>query len=300
MAVVVGLVSGPAGSVLAAGTRTIAVTALNRTEPTRSMAFGGAATALGVDASLVWTNPAALARTAGQAVTFTGQRGMFGELAGNILWSVRAGQLTYAFGAIYDDTGTTTLHAADGTERTVTLQQDLVGTASCGMAFSPDVAGGFTVKVISSRLFDEFSATAVAADAGLHVRLTDNVKLGVAITNAGTDLKYFDEAASLPSTLRGGIAAGWRIDTGGNPDILLLLADAERELTSFRTGWRLGTEYQIRGIVSVRGGVRSETGGPMRLTTGVGIKAGGQRIDYGVEFGGGFDTPHSLSLTFQF
>ena len=51
------------------------VNVTNKVEATRAQAFGGAAAAIGNDATLVWVNPASPAQTRGSAVTISGQRG---------------------------------------------------------------------------------------------------------------------------------------------------------------------------------------------------------------------------------
>ena len=56
--------------------RAAVTTALDKVEATRAEALGGAATALGLDHTLVWLNPAALAQIAGSALTLSGQPGM--------------------------------------------------------------------------------------------------------------------------------------------------------------------------------------------------------------------------------
>lgn len=290
----------PAASIYA---KVTAINALNKVEPSRARALGGAATAIGYDSTLVWVNPASTAQANRSSITFAGQRGHFREITGQGLWTkpYRKGILT--LGVMYYDTGSMNFRASDGSLRQMTLQQDFVGSVSYAGAISPRMNGGFTLKGIRSQLFGKASASALAGDAGWQMRLTKILKMGMAIQNVGTKLTYLDEAVSLPTATRVGFAIGARMAQLGlsgamGRDVLIFMGDAELPLHEPGMTLRGGIEYQWRGILALRAGAhRAARVALSNYSAGLGFHLGQYRLDYSIRFGGVFEVPQTFSLT---
>jgi len=282
----------------AASAGTEPVNVLTRAPATRADAIGGAATALGRDAGLVWLNPAAPAFTTNSSLTLAGQRGFFGEVLGQGLLTSPFTGGVLAFGIMYYDAGTAALYTSDGTPRKLDVQQDFMGSLTWSRAFSPALAVGVTLKGLNSILFGENTSAAFASDAGAQFRINDCLKVGVALRNIGTQLQYHEDRISLPSSFRAGAMLGTWV---GKRDALLLTSDAETPLRGGEVTWCAGAEYQWHGMVSLRAGAHILPGTELgRWTAGAGIVFRQYRLDYGVQFGGGFDAPHTLSLTMVF
>ncbi len=198
----------PLAGVIATPARgtTDGVTAVSQIESTRAQALGGAATALGHDAALAWLNPASLAGIPGQSVTLGGQRGFYGELTGHALWSRPVSSITIAAGVIYDDAGSVSLFAPDGSLHTLALQQDFAGLAGIAGSISNVLVAGGSVKILSSRLVEAVTTSAVAVDFGVQASVSSRIKIGAAIRNAGSRLHYGEDPVSLPSTMHAGVA----------------------------------------------------------------------------------------------
>jgi hypothetical protein len=286
-----------------AGAQTATVNAFGKVEATRAQAFGGAATALGLDPTLVWVNPAAAALVADPSITLAGQRGYFGEVTGQGVWTTALGGGRIVLGALYYDAGQVSLKASDGTWRTMNLQQDFAASVSYAAALSKDVASGFTIKGLRSQLFGDFTAHAIAADGGVQMRLTDMLKGGFAVQNVGTRLKYSKEKISLPAALRGGLAMGLRMRSLGSPaegdsDTVVVVCDAVLPAEENGVSLKGGAEYSWRGIISLRAGVSFSTWKELsNYSAGFGLNLRRFRIDYGIRFGSVFDNPQTLSLT---
>lgn len=288
--------------VSAAFGQTSAVNALTAIEASRAEGFGGAAAAIGRDASVSWLNPAAAAQTSAASLTLAGQRGYFNEGAGQALISAPFAKGAVFAGLIYFDAGTMLLNSTDGSSKTARIQQDFLGSLGYAAVLAGSLAGGISVKAIRSEIFDN-SANAFALDAGLQTRVNRHVKAGACLQNLGSKLKYQEDAVDLPTLFRAGIAAGgwlnqWGLPSLSEADKFLVIIDAEFPLAEQDFSVRGGVEYQIGAILALRAGARlgnrDELGA---FSTGIGLSVGQYRLDYSIRFGGDFSNPQTLSLT---
>ena len=288
----------------AASGQTSPVNALTIVEASRAEGFGGAAAAVGRDASMSWLNPAAAAQS-GAALTLAGQRGYFNEAAGQALVSAPfAGGALFA-GLIYFDAGSVALNPDDGSSRTVRIQQDLLGSIGFAGTLAGPASGGISVKGIRSEIFGE-TAAALALDAGLQTRLNRFVKAGACLQNIGGRLRYETDAVNLPSLFRIGVAAGGWLSEWGFPSVfetdrLLVIADVEFPFAERTISFCGGVEYQLGTILAVRAGAKlANREESASFSSGIGLSAGKYRLDYSVRMGGDFSKPQTLSLTIRF
>ena len=274
------------------------VSALSKAQAPRADAFGGAAAALDADASLVWINPAS-GRVDDQVLAFSGQRGRFRELAGQVL---AAGPLlhgTGSVGVLYYDAGTAAITTSEGTILNIDVQRDLLGQMSYCRDIMPGITTGATLKGFYSSLFSMANSHAFALDAGVQVKLPQRITAGVLAQNLGTRLKYFEDSISLPAALRGGLARPWTFGRDLTASEVIVLADADYSMPRREMAWRGGAEYTWRGIASLRAGTylseRKKT-----VNAGFGVKYASLRLDYSAQFGGVGDVPHNISLSYVF
>ena len=272
---------------------------LSLVESPRAQALGGATTALGIDATLVWQNPAAAAHVRQPSLTLGGQRSFLGGLTWQALGVLPlGGRNVYSLGLSYYDAGSLTLRMLDGTSRRVNAQQDWMGSLGVGVALSSVASWGVLVKALRSELLDEFTATAAAFDTGVQVRLNKAFKLGVMMQNVGSKLKYRQDKISLPTAWRAGLAYGYRV---GTRDLLIGMADTVYALQEGALAVRGGVEYQWRGMVAVRAGAQlSEEQQVGNYSAGLGLTVQQYRLDYAIQLDTTFDLPQLFSLTISF
>ena len=294
-----------AWGVPAQAAETTPVNALNKVESTRAQAFGGAATALGNDPTLVWVNPAAPAQVAGSSLTLAAQRGYFSDMTGQGVFTtpLKPGVLTA--GLLYYDAGAGTgVYQTDGAEWKQPLQQDILGAAGFAMPIAPRVTAGGLLKAMHTQLGDDAKAWGAVLDAGVHIRVQDMFKLGFAVSNLGTRVRYLGDPVAPLAAVRAGAAVGWRFrdpeaDASVPSDSVILLLDAEYHLVDHDAVWHGGAEYTWHGWLSARAGVRLSTlREPSSFAAGAGFKFSGFRLDYSVRYSQEFDVPQTLSVTF--
>jgi len=291
------------------------VSALNKLENARSQGLGGAGVALGRDIGLVWLNPASAQGVTTDSISFTGQRGMFGESTGQAVGTGNIEAGTIIVGAGYYDAGEAELTAQDFTTRTVKAQRDFVGEV--GFASSPqdNLAVGAAVKYLSTELAEEFKASALAVDVGGQMNFTDSIKAGLALRNIGKGYRYRREFTQMPTTISLGLAGVVRMAQAmgiglTEGDLAVLTADMETKADAEILSYQAGLEYRTLRVLVLRAGARESPNEAMRsFSAGLGVMLkvplGGRdtlaRLDYAVHFGDKTITqPHILGLTVEF
>jgi len=295
-AALVWLMAGPVAALIGP------INVTNKVESTRAQAFGGAATALGNDPTLVWINPASPAEVSGSSVTLGGQRGYFDDMTGQGLVTLPVSSGMLSVGALYYDEGQTVAFRPDDSLVNAKLQQDILGAAGYALRLTPRVSTGALVKTFHSRLAEQATTTAVAGDLGIQIRVTPALKLGAVIQNIGTPLRFEQDPVALPTVARAGAAAGWRFASpGAGPgrfDTLILVTDAEYQVADRVSVWHAGVEYQWRGLIALRAGSRlASRQEPGTVAAGLGLRWERFRIDYTMRLSHDYEAPQTLALT---
>lgn len=268
--------------------------ALTETASPRLRGLGGSGVSIGGDPTMAWLNPAAAARLQGSALAFAGQRGILGDMAGQVLWAHAGESRTGLLAASYGSAGMATLNALDGSSRAVALQEDLLVALGFAAAPASDLTVGALVKMLHSVLFEEFATTQFACDLGMQYRAHPLAKIGLALRNAGTRARYLDDAVAAPLSIAGGAVAGFRSAQG---NAALVTADAEYQVSAKRTYLRIGAELILRNVVTTR--VGATVGGPSGLgglSFGLGFQLARYRIEYGLRLAGDFEVPQSIGV----
>jgi len=143
-----------------------------------------------------------------------------------------------------------------------------------GRRFTDRIFFGANVNVVSEKIMST-SATGVGLDIGLqYVNDPTGLKLGVALTNFGTGMKYsgsdleyrsqlpgtetgstpgsyqmISSTAQLPTQLKMGVTYDWDF----NEDNMLSISGAFYNNNSFNNQYILGLEYAFRNMVFLRG-----------------------------------------------
>lgn len=162
---------------------------------------------------------------------------------------------------------------------------DLAVGASYGRRVG-SVGLGATLKYIHESIGGN-SADAYAADLGaLHRFEAWPVSVGADLANAGTKVRFIDQAAPLPLVLRTGVTYG---QTKSFPHALSLQIDFPRDSDPVL---RLGAEYQGFGPFALRVGYRTFSAGQRDAVLGkaLGSAASGFSEFYGLFLGMGLQT----------
>ena len=156
---------------------------------------------------------------------------------------------------------------------------------------------GGSVKYIGSTLLDEYTASALALDAGWLVRETNSgLGFGVALSNYGTGLKYLKEQNPLPSIMRVGLS--YFRPTIKEQSVLLTL-EGDFYTAESLSNLRAGLEYHLEHIFNFRFGykARDDNKGP---AMGVGAHHGGFAIDFAVTMGNAVFNTTQVAFTYKF
>ena len=138
----------------------------------RSYGMAETGTALKGEICALHYNPAGMINVQERQSAFSYQRGIADDNFGVATYGLPLHDYVFGASLLYYDAGSIELTNRYGATRTVKAQQDYVlNLAACRKSFSWSFLGfvtyGVNLKLLHSKLVDEFSATAVAADVGL-------------------------------------------------------------------------------------------------------------------------------------
>jgi hypothetical protein len=254
------------------------------------------------DVAAAYWNPSGLNDMTGKSVTFmhaiwlediSFQNAMYAQKTDNGAFAVGATYLSMSDIAKFDNTGVA--------QNDSYKPSDMAAWLSYARQIG-EVPVGVSVKYISSQI-DSHSATAVAADVGVMiktVRLADReLRIGLAVQNLGTQMKFISESFGLPlnvkagasyaltERLTGALDVNKPVDTDviGNAGLQYLYPFGEKMFIAGRAGYRSNTNA-LNGLAG--------------FTGGLGFGYYGIQIDYAFVPYGDLDDTHRISLTYNF
>ena len=274
----------------------------------RQAAAAGAFSAVTDDVNALYWNPAALARLTSGQVTVSYSNYFKDVQFGFVAYArplgadqvIGIGMQYLSFGSFRETSVSDPLGTRSGTFSA----SDLAVTLSYSRPAGDYAAFGLNVKTLHERI-QEFSATALALDVGIHIRIPAyRLSAAVVMQHAGFVASRFVSGrnAPLPLSIRTGI--------GYRPRHLPLLISVDVEKTRRRSVVSsLGGEFNIRDLVFVRGGFAS-SGGDLRressdtrlmgISGGLGFQSDTYRLDYAYTPALRLGDIHRVSLTYQF
>ena len=279
-------------TIFAKGAGTSGGLTLIETSAARPSALGEAFTSAENDVSAFTYNPANLDTLESGHTSFMYQEGLAEDAFGQFLIGAptRFGGLGLSVG--FYDGGEIDLFDGE-TEQTVKAQRDL----SLGLGYSNrmgPVSLGMTGKYLSSELIESEKASAFAADFGMSMPLMSNMRMGAALQNIGTQLKFVEEGDDLPRIARVGASMNFPV---GRMSSLLLL-DAPYFLNEAEIRPSVGLEMSY-GVLSLRGGYKGG-GDSDEFSLGTGFMFGRASLDYAYGLVQDLDSQHRVSLAMRF
>jgi hypothetical protein len=297
---------------------------------TRAMGMGGAFTSMTDDPTLIYWNPAAIARNKGTQVSFTNANWLIGT---QIKWAggtVNFGNIgTFGVGVTLLTTGDieqTTEARPEGTGRFFSAS-NLAFKTSYAYAFTERFSVGTNVKYIQE-VYDDVSGGTIAVDLGILFLVRDNLRIAATMSNFGGTIQL------TGNSLLTAVSSGTGLN-GENPGIPAQLQTTAWELPVFyRIGissdvvktnlnrltlsvdwlnpsdndqsFNVGAEYGWRDVLFFRSGYNSlflpfsETG----LTLGAGVKVEvaryALRVDYAYQSFNRLNAPQWISIALTF
>jgi hypothetical protein len=265
----------------------------------RAAALGEAYCAVAADVSAITWNPAGLTRLTSPQLLATHAFAVENTYYGFLGYALPLSDSALGIGLNYLSMLPLERLDASGESEGTFQPADLALNLAYARAW-PGLALGVNVKVISEDL-DGVVATAYALDVGGLVPLAgDTLRLGWALQNLGTPVKFVQQADPLPVTVRAGLA--WWLMPG-------LLAAAEIAAPwDHAPAWHLGGEYQTalssELALSVRAGFKTAnaagTGAGSGLAFGLGAAYSGLTVDYAWVPFGALGSIQRLALTAAF
>ncbi len=295
--------SGPG---FAAGTTAAGI----MTEPmgARPLAMASSYVSLADDSLSLFYNPAGLGRVRRSQIASDFQQGLADTSLSSVYlarpFEHRGG---LGLGVTRLDVGKVQVYNEDGSETTVKAQEDLLVSLGYGLATSPTeeswgrFGAGATFKYYQSTLVQQARASGWACDFGGLWETPWRVNLGASLANLGPGVGYSGglgtgETAPLPRTLRVGADAYLPLPRSRERVLLALEFDKAVD-QSLKTS--LGLEYDIVRFLSLRAGYKlGEALGS--FTTGVGLRLGAVRFDYGFGLMSAVNNRNSFSLSMEF
>lgn len=256
-----------------------------------AFALGEAYTAAANEIDAMRANPASLGSLQSGHASLYYNRGGLEDHYGQAMVGRKVRWGGIGLGVNYYDGGD--LFSYDtGAERRLKAQRDVVLTMGQAFQIGP-VWLGFAEKILRSELVER-DATAFAADIGVQSDLSTRLRLGAALQNWGSALKYNQRRERLPRLARGGFSV---ILIPGDTR-LLWLADGVYLADDNEGRGGTGLELQI-GPLALRSGYLKGRN-LERLSVGLGVRLARLAFDYGLGLIDELNSQHLVSLSTRF
>lgn len=259
----------------------------------RSQGMGEAFTGVADDATALYWNPGGLSQVTGLQANATYQAGLADSAYEQFMLSYRLGDIgTGGVGLSLLQGGMIELDNPDGSLRKVQSQSDVVFSAGFGANLTSSLGLGLALKLLSSTLAEEASATAVAVDLGALLAVSEQLTVGVVLQNAGTEIKYREEGDPLPMTAR--LGAGYQVSLAEDHAGLLAVDLVKPNDRDF--GVHAGAEYWYDGFLALRAGYKA--GYDLEgLTAGLGVHYQFLQFDYAFGLARELNNTHKVTLS---
>jgi len=246
----------------------------------RAGAMAEAVTATEGDINLIHYNPASIASINNTEAGFTYLIGFTDMSFVNVVYGKPLYGGMVAGSISYYNAGGIILSLSDGTDQSYNAQSDMIFKAVYAKELIKDLPIAAAIKIYSSSLLnDTFRGTALAFDFGAIYRTPiKDLKIGAAIQNLGSNIKYYQAEETLPLNFRIGVSYPIDLDYGmllfTNVDFNYIIPDS-RLLTG------IGAEFKYNNMFTFRGGY--VLGNALGLTLGAGFTFRSYIVDYAFE-----------------
>ncbi len=257
----------------------------------RGLGMGNAFTSVIADPGCAEFNPAGLAWLNNTIISASYVRGLI---------DTEYGSLSYFVPVLREGVGglsLLTLQSGDielitpyyTDNKIVKAQEDYILSLSLSTKFNDYSSAGVNVKMLYSKLLEEYTAQVVVYDIGLLYRFYSGVSLGIVLRNLGSEITYMTQKDSLPTTLKLGLSY--------DLNIIQFIVDLVKSNDKTWQG-STGLEYWIMKMFAFRIGYKIgydiDT-----FTVGFGVKVRGIELDYGIGNMTELGLLHRVTLTMK-
>ncbi|MBU2529870.1 MAG: PorV/PorQ family protein [Elusimicrobia bacterium] len=265
-------------------------------------AMGSAYTAMSNDVNSIYYNTAGLAFMNKREISFMHADGMMDNSYDFAAMAFPIKDFKAAFSFAKFSHGEFDTRSANRTSAGNFDAADMVLNFALARKLTNSSSLGVGIKFLSSNIAN-YSANALAFDMGLSQRITAPMPLalGISVKNLGYGMKFINEREHLPLSINAGVAICIM-------SAINLSMDIKRMVYDKKTSISFGTEYNVMGGLSLRGGYSSmalDGGGNKDITGslsgGIGLQtASNMTIDYSFTPMGEFESVNKLSLSYNF
>ncbi|MCK4935562.1 MAG: PorV/PorQ family protein [Elusimicrobiales bacterium] len=264
-------------------------------------AMGSAYTAMSNDINSIYYNTAGLAFMNKRELSFMHADGMMDNSYDFAAMAFPIKDFKAAFSFAKFSHGTFDTRSANRSSAGNFDASDMVMSFALARKITGSSGIGLGIKFLSSNIAN-YSANALAFDMGINHRIDSQLPLalGISVRNLGYGMKFINERENLPLSINAGAALGIM-------SAINLSMDIKRMVYDKKTFLSFGTEYNVMGGLSLRGGYSSMAldGGSQdiagSISGGIGLKtANNMTVDYSFTPMGEFETVNKLSLSYNF
>lgn len=252
-------------------------------------AMGGAYTGVDGGISSLGVNPAGVAAATAPELETSFHSGILADQYGFLGYAQPLKYGVPFLGLSYYNAGTVGLNFSSGQQSTVVAEQDEIAMLGWAMPLGDGVTAGVMAKAFRLNLAQQAGATGFAGDAGVQwATPIEGLRLGAAVQNAGTGVKFESATDPLPMTERAGAAyeAAWRPGNGASYYTALRLTGAVDEVKTVgeaaypAVGTELAVDIGKSGRIAVRAGWSFDTQAATSLSYGLGLSEGRFTLSY--------------------
>jgi hypothetical protein len=288
-----------AGNVLMAeGVGTTAGLTLLEPVSARAAALAESGCSLSGDAYNFYYNPASLNVLENPELSVMYRRGLNEDNLASLVYGKKCSFAPIGMSLIYYNTGKITMYDYTGDEISKIGQRDIVFTIGAAKKIY-NASVGLNLKYISSEIFGE-TASAFAVDLGWqHSDLSENLDVGLAIRNLGSELTYIDEGDPLPTNVCPGASYTKKWENSS----LLTSLDIPYYLNEEQALALLGFEGIYNELLSMRIGYSTALTDAVAedkvFSVGFGFNWKQYSFDYALAVTSDVNNPHNISFKMQ-
>jgi len=255
----------------------------------RSAGMGGAYSAIAEGPEGMWVNPAGVALTKGKNAMVM-HNSYIGDINQEYLGYQQEGKAgSWGFSYMTMDLGSQAAFSPTNVALGTFTPTDRVMTFGYGRKMNKRMAAGVSLKYISSEI-QRFSDSTFAIDAGVIYKMPGQpLRLGFTLQNLGQGLELGAGADSLPTLFR--VGAAYKV-----PKTELLLAMEGEFAKGGDPVWKMGAEYTLTQLVSLRAGFNNSNDLDNGYTYGLGFNQKNYKFNYAYIPYGTFGNTHRFAL----